>query len=111
MPSMDILWVRPSQRPDHYTFDIQINTRSSHPEERANKIQILRSHSNGENDCEVAAERILDGTQEDVSWKPVVQDAGAAYYLLRVFHNCDEKLEQKPKMIGSTISAPVWIEV
>jgi hypothetical protein len=95
---------------DRYAFEIRINTRASRPEERVAKIQILKSHSQGIDDCEVAAEVTLDGNQENVSWAPVVKNEGVKFYLLRVFHNCDAGLDRKPEMAGSTISAPVWIE-
>ena len=91
---------------DRYSFEINIKTRSAHPEERVRKIQILRNHSAGKDDCEVAAEITLAGNQDEVSWSPVINHADAKFYLLRVFHNCDTKTDGK----GSTVSAPVWME-
>ncbi|MDF7824535.1 hypothetical protein P4B35_10965 [Pontiellaceae bacterium B12227] len=98
------------KRSDRYAFEIKINTRASHPDERVSKIQVLKNHSAGKDDCEVAAEITLDGNRDEVIWTPEVKDEGSSFYLLRVLHLCDGMKERKPKMVGSTISAPVWVE-
>ncbi|WP_136060429.1 CehA/McbA family metallohydrolase domain-containing protein [Pontiella sulfatireligans] len=96
---------------DRYAFEVQIKTRASHPEERVSKIQVLRNHPQGKDDCEIAAEITLAGDQDEVTWRPEIKDADAKFYLVRVLHNCDVEKDGRPKkMAGSTVSAPVWME-
>ncbi|VGO13024.1 hypothetical protein PDESU_01578 [Pontiella desulfatans] len=98
------------KKSDSYAFEIKINTRAAHPEERVGKIQILRDHSLGKDDCEVVAEATF-GDQDEVTWSPEIKDADAKFYLVRVIHNCDAEMGGRPeKMEGSTVSAPVWLE-
>jgi len=93
--------------PDKFNFNIQVKTRPSNPEDRVRKIQIVRNDPEKENDVIIAAEALFEG-KDEVNWTPVIEDATARYFLLRVFHEKDIKEDKTYKPHGSTVSAPVW---
>ena len=93
--------------PDTFNFHVEVNTRNSR-QEMIRCIQILRDHSGGEDDVEVAAEILLEGNKNEIVWNPVIEDSGARYFLLRIFHNRDMTYDGNLKFHGSTVSAPVW---
>ena len=64
--------------PDTFNFHIAVNTRNSR-QEMIRCIQILRDHSGGENDVEVAAEILLEGNKTEIVWDPVIEDSSARY--------------------------------
>lgn len=94
--------------PDTFNFHIEVNTRPSHPDERVRRIQILRDHSGGEDDVEVAADILFDGDKNEIVWTPVIEDSSARYFLLRIYHAKDITDDGNFKPDGSTVSAPVW---
>ena len=95
-------------RPEKFNFNIEINTPSSKPNERVRRIQILRNHSGGEDDVEIASEIIFDGDKDKIVWKPVIEDTSARYFLLVVYHANDMREDGSYKTNGSTLSAPIW---
>ena len=92
---------------DTYNFNIEIHTRSNHPEERIRRIQILRNNAAGD-DVDVAAEILIDEDKDAITWTPVIQDADSKFFLLRVYHQRDIEDDGSFKTHGSTVSAPVW---
>ncbi len=50
-----------------FNFYIKVNTRNSR-QEMTRCIQILRDHSGGEDDVEVAAEILLEGNKTEIVW-------------------------------------------
>ncbi len=95
-------------KPDKFNFNIKVNTRPSHPDERLRRIQILRNHSGGEDEVEVVAEILLDGDKDEITWAPEIEDSRARYFLLRMHHKKDITDEGDFELHGSTLSAPVW---
>ena len=104
MRSMDISWVQHLDSPDTFNFHIEINTPSSHPDERVRRIQILRNSRMERMMLRLQQKSCLTG-QKTKSYTPVIEDHSAKYFLLQVHHANDktENGELKPK--GSTISA------
>jgi len=94
--------------PDTFNFHIEVNTRPSHPDERIRRIQILRDHSGGEDEVELAADILFDGDKNEIVWTPVIKDSSARYFLLRIYHAKDMTDDGNFKLDGSTVSAPVW---
>jgi hypothetical protein len=93
--------------PDTFNFHVEVNTRNSR-QEMIRCIQILRDHSGGEDDVEIAAEILLEGNKTEIVWDPVIEDTSARYFLLRIYHNRDMTDDGNLKFHGSTVSAPVW---
>ncbi|GEM_PF-737978 len=94
--------------PERFEFQIEINTRPDHPRERVRRIQILRDGAQAEGGVQVAAEARFEGDQDSVVWSPVIEDASARYFLLRVHHANDIRDDGAFANHGSTLSAPVW---
>ncbi|MEX0685133.1 MAG: hypothetical protein WD267_09235 [Balneolales bacterium] len=95
--------------PEAYNFQIEINTHPTDKAQNVKKIQIIRDHPNGDLDqVEVAAEVEFDGNEERIEWAPVIEDNGAKYYFLRVYHNSDMNDAGGFNEHGSTYSAPIW---
>jgi hypothetical protein len=94
-------------QPEKLKFNIEINTPASKPDQRVRCIQIVRNQPDGQEGVEVVAEQLFDG-KDQVAWKPVVKDADAKFFLLRVYHANDLLEDGSFKTNCSTISAPVW---
>jgi len=94
--------------PGTFSFHIEVKTLPSKPDERVRRIQVLRNHPLGEDDVEVATEMLFDGDKDEITWKPVIEDTTAKYFLLRIHHANDVQEDESFKMHGSTVSAPVW---
>lgn len=91
-----------------FRFHIEIKTPEANPDERVRRIQVLRNHSSGEDDVEIVAEMLFNGNDNEITWKPEIEDANAKYFLLRIHHGNDLLEDGGFKIHGSTVSAPVW---
>jgi hypothetical protein len=92
---------------DTYNFNIEIKSRPDQPEEKIRRIQVLRNNPKTEN-VEVAAELLVDGSNDIITWTPTIQDAASKFFLLRVHHQSDIEDDGSFKAHVSTVSAPVW---
>lgn len=95
-------------KPEKLKFNIEIKTPDTKPNERVRRIQIVRNQPDGKEDVEIVAQQLFDGKEDKITWKPVVKDFDAKYFLLRVYHANDLKEDGSFKTNSSTISAPVW---
>jgi len=93
---------------EEYKFNIEIATLASKPNERVRKVEIVKNDPNGSDKAVVVAEKLFGGDDDEIKWNPVVKDADAKYFLLRVFHANDMLDDGSFKNLASTVSAPVW---
>lgn len=94
--------------PEVLEFQIDVSTRSDHPEEQIRRIEILRNHSGGEDDVDLVTYKDFPEGREKVRWNPVIEDDSAMYFLVRVYHANDVKDDGNFKEHASTYSTPVW---
>ncbi|MEA4976822.1 MAG: DUF3604 domain-containing protein [Paludibacter sp.] len=97
------------QKSDAYQFEIVLNTNPANPADCAKRIQILKNHPQGKDDMIVVEEINFDDNKSAISWKPVIKDKDAKFFLVRVYHESDKNKEGEFKKPGSTFAAPVWI--
>jgi hypothetical protein len=94
-------------KPEQFTFHVEITTPPDDARQRVRRIQVLRNHPTDPDRVEVAAEGLFDGDAHKIVWETTVQDTSSRYFLLRV-HHAGDMTNGTFNEHGSTYAAPVW---